>query len=295
MPERVAYASKHYTSADGRLTLFARVYPARDAGQNKTPLLMLHGLTRNSADFEPLIEMLSTDRQIIVPDQRGRGQSGYDPEPAHYRPDIYAADMWTLLDELAIERVICIGTSMGGLISMLMAAQQPKRVAGIALNDIGPEVSEAGLQRISGYVGSAEPMADWDEAAAHCARINGEAFDGYGSDDWMAFARRTCVETPGGQIAFAYDTQISHGMDEQDRSAVPPDLWELWGGIAETPILAIRGANSDILTAETLAIMAERHRGDFSGVEVPGRGHAPLLDEPVAVTAIEAFLDRLPG
>ena len=293
MPDAKAYREHAYRSADGRLDLFARDYPAGDGGEDRIPLLMMHGLTRNSADFEPLIAQLGIGlRRMIVPDQRGRGLSQYDPDPVNYRPDIYAADMWALLDGLGIERVICIGTSMGGLISMVMGAQAPQRIAGIVLNDVGPEVSEEGLERIRSYVGPAEPMADWAEAAARCQAINASAMIGFDEADWLAFAQRTCRELPDGQVAFAYDPAISQGMAKEDTTTVPPDLWALWEALRGIPILTIRGALSDILSVTTVTEMTKRRGGDMAYVEVPDRGHAPILDEPIAAAAISGFLAR---
>lgn len=281
-----------YRSADGRLDLFARDYPA-NAGDSLAPVLMMHGLTRNSADFEPLIERLGIgQRRMIVPDQRGRGRSQSDPDPANYRPDVYAADMWALLDGLGIDQVVCIGTSMGGLMAMVMGAQQPDRITGIVLNDVGPEVSEEGLDRIRSYVGPAEPMNSWEEAADRCEAINASAMIGFTRADWMAFAERTCRELPDGKVEFAYDPAISGGMAKDDTTTVPPDLWGLWDALVDIPILAIRGAHSDILTAATVSRMAIRREGNLAYVEVPDRGHAPILDEPIAVNAIRAFLTR---
>src|SRR5690606_262658 len=131
-PNMAQYTPRTYAAASGDLKLFAREYPGEG-----TPLLLMHGLTRNSADFEPLAEALAGRNRLIVPDQRGRGLSASDPEPANYRPDVYARDMFALLDHLGIERVGLIGTSMGGLMAMLMAAMQPGRVGAIVLNDIG--------------------------------------------------------------------------------------------------------------------------------------------------------------
>nr|WP_305960050.1 alpha/beta hydrolase [Aurantiacibacter sp. 219JJ12-13]MDP5263516.1 alpha/beta hydrolase [Aurantiacibacter sp. 219JJ12-13] len=290
----MTYREYHYRSADGRLDLFARDYPAANANDDLSPLLMMHGLTRNSADFEPLIEQLGTGRRIIVPDQRGRGLSQNDPDPSNYRPDRYTDDMWKLLDNLGIDKVVCIGTSMGGLISMLMGAQIPDRIIGIVLNDVGPEVSQEGLDRIRNYVGGGEPMANWDEAALRCASINATALDGFTEADWMAFAKRTCRELSDRQIEFAYDPAISVSMADEEPATVPPDLWALWEALTAIPVLAIRRAKSDILEAATVAQMHRRHPENFESLEIDGRGHAPILDEPVAVESIVSFLERQP-
>ncbi|EAQ27666.1 hypothetical protein NAP1_08737 [Erythrobacter sp. NAP1] len=285
------YEDIEYSSADGRLRLFARDYQACQAS-DAAPLLMMHGLTRNSADFESLIKDLDWQGRMIVPDQRGRGRSQYDEDPANYRPDIYVEDMWRLLDNLGIERVVCIGTSMGGLMSMMMGAQRPSAVTSIVLNDIGPSVSEEGLDRIRSYVGPSDPMEGWDEAARRCKQINQGALDGFDHADWVAFARRTCEELNDGSVRFAYDPGIAEGMAVEDTNAVPPDLWQMWEALRDKPVLTIRGAKSDILTAETVAEMGLRHPDNFCSVEIAGRGHAPLLDEPEAVSAIACFLDE---
>lgn len=286
------YEAVYYPSADKRLRLFARDYPpTRETGAGP-PLLMMHGLTRNSADFEPLIEALELHQRLIVPDQRGRAKSGYDPEFENYQPAVYVDDMWALLDRLEIEKVICIGTSMGGLMSMMMASQKPDRIAGIVLNDIGPHVSEEGLDRIRSYVGPSQPMKSWEAAAMRCEAIMRDAIDGFVADDWMAFARRTCEELSDGSVRFAYDPAISQGMAKEDTSAVPPDLWPMWDSLKDHPILTIRGAKSDILVPLTVQEMARRHPDNFSSVEIPGRGHTPGLEEPAAVSAIRAFLAK---
>ena len=284
----VAYRGHRYRSADGRLTLFARDYPGEGA-----PLLLMHGLTRNSADFEPLAAHLAGKYRLIVADQRGRGLSEHDPDPAHYRPDVYAADMWALLDSLEIGKAGLIGTSMGGLMAMIMGAVDAARVSVIVLNDVGPEIMAEGLERIRSYVGGGGGvLRDWREAADRCAAINGQAFPDFVRADWLIFARRTCTERPDGGIAFAYDPAISSSVQGPEPATVPPDLWPLWDMLSDIPILLIRGALSDLLSPETAATMARRHGGAFTRVDIANRGHAPMLDEPAAVAAITDFLDR---
>lgn len=278
------YREHRYAAASGGLTLFARDY-----GGDGPPLLLMHGLTRNSADFEPLAAVLAPRWRLVVPDQRGRGLSDSDPAPANYRPDVYVADMFALLDALGIERCGLIGTSMGGLMAMIMGAMQPARISAMVLNDVGPELDPAGLARIAGYVGGGTSFADWDEAAAACAAINASAFPGFGPDDWLTWARRTCHEDAEGRVSFAYDPAIARGFEGEGEVA-PTDLWPLWDALSPLPVLAIRGALSDLLAPATVEAMAARHSGPFSSIEVPGRGHAPLLDEPAALAAIETFL-----
>lgn len=283
------YTPHSYAAASGDLKLFAREYPGEGP-----PLLLMHGLTRNSADFEPLAAALAGRNRLIVPDQRGRGLSASDPEPANYRPDVYATDMFALLDHLGIERAALIGTSMGGLMAMVMAALQPDRVGAIILNDIGPELHPAGLARIAGYTGSGGRFATWDEAAERCKAINQDAFPDFGPADWDAFARRTCRDAGDGTVAFAYDSAIASGF-VQPEGVAPPDMWPLWQSLDGKPVLLLRGALSDLLSLDTVRRMASTHRGSFVHVEVPHRGHAPLLDEPEAVAAILAFLEEHRG
>ena len=282
------YRLHRYISADGRLELAARDYPA---DQNGAPvLLLMHGLTRNSADFSPLAEHLAGAYRLIVPDQRGRGLSQWDSDAANYRPDIYVQDMFALLGELSVTQAGLIGTSMGGLMAMVMAAMQPERVCAMVLNDIGPVLEAEGIARIQSYVGPGGVMADWDEAAQRIAASNASAFPDYGPHEWQAFAQRTCKENPDGTISFAYDPAIADSMNGENPSTVPPDLWPLWDGLQAIPTLVIRGGISDLLSAETVTEMERRHSGLFEAVEIPNIGHAPMLDEPAALDAILPFL-----
>ena len=285
MSDPRAFEPYRYASPCGRLSLFARIYP----GEGET-LLLMHGLTRNSADFEPLAAHLAGRYRLIVPDQRGRGLSDYDSDTGNYRPDVYCADMVALLDGLGVERASLIGTSMGGLMAMILAATAPARFPAVVLNDVGTELDPAGLARIQGYVGPGAAFATWEDAAARCAAINHDAFPDFGPADWLAFARRTCVEGADGRVRFAYDPGISASIKGDQPETVPPNLWPLWDALSAKPVLVLRGALSDLLAPDTVTRMKDRHSGPFETIDVPRRGHAPLLDEPVALAAIEAFL-----
>lgn len=282
------YRLHRYRSACGRLELAARDYPAHEVGA--PDLLLMHGLTRNSADFEPLAAHLAGRYRLIVPDQRGRGLSEWDPDPAQYRPDVYAQDMLALLDGLGIARACLIGTSMGGLMAMVMNALRPDLASGFVFNDIGPVLDPAGLARIQGYVGPGGTMTSWKAAAARCRAVNCVAFPDFGGPDWLAFAHRTCRENPDGTVSFAYDPAIAKSIDGDDPQTVPADLWPLWDLLEGAPVLVVRGALSDLLSAQTVRDMAQRHAGPFAAVEVPRVGHAPMLDELPALAAISAFL-----
>src|SRR6056297_3115409 len=181
------YRDVWYQSPGG-LRLYARDYPG-PASSGLPPVLCMHGLSRNSADFEGLACTLAAERRVIVAEQRGRGRSDYDSNPANYTPVTYVADMFHLLDTLRLDRAIIIGTSLGGLMAFIMAGQQPARIAGMVINDIGPEVDPSGLARIQRYVGKVEPARDWQEAAARVREINAAAFPDYTDDDWLRFAR----------------------------------------------------------------------------------------------------------
>jgi pimeloyl-ACP methyl ester carboxylesterase len=278
-----------FRSADGRLRLHAEV-----RGPQGAPLtvLCLHGLTRNAADFEFLARHLSARYRVVTADQRGRGKSQWDPDPAHYRPGTYVEDMFALLDRLAIDRVVLIGTSMGGHMAMIIGASQPARLRGMVLNDIGPEVLNSGLQRLRSALSNRAPAANWAEAAAQAKRINQIAFPDYLDADWEAFARRTYVEDASARPVAAFDPAVLQGLNETDLTAVLPDLWSHWKRLDSIPILAIRGALSDIISPEILDAMAARHP-NLTPITIANRGHAPMLDEPAAVAAIDAFLKSL--
>lgn len=281
------YTEHQYRSACGRLGLFARDYQGV-AAQGAPPILLMHGLTRNSADFEPLAAHLAGRYRLIVPDQRGRGRSDYDPDPANYRPDLYVQDMLALLDGLGLEQVALVGTSMGGLMAMILAAIAPQRVGPVVLNDVGPEVATEGLARIASYVGSGQPLSSWDAAADACAAINREAFPDFGPANWLAFAHRTFRELSDGRLAFAYDPAIAAAFVDAPTGQL--DLWPLWAMMGTRPVLLVRGALTDLLAAATAERMQSSHQGPFVWLDVPGRGHAPLLDEPESIAAIDAFL-----
>ena len=278
-----------FLSTDGTLRLYAEACGPADA---PLTILCLHGLTRNGADFGALIAHLSTRYRVITADQRGRGKSQWDLNPANYQPAVYVRDMFHLLDRLKIERVVLIGTSMGGIMSMIMAATQPARVHAIVLNDIGPEVPNSGLKRLRDSLNTPAQIATWQDAAAQAQRANGLAFPDYGAADWEAFARRTYAEDPTGRPVAAYDPVVLNGLNEADLSAVPPNLWSIWVQLGSIPILAIRGGLSDILGADILATMAARHPNLITET-IRNRGHAPMLGEPAAVSAINAFLEGL--
>jgi len=293
-----AFADRFWTApGPGALQLHARDYPAA-SGPARAPVICLHGLTRNARDFEVLAPHIAAQgRRVLAVDVRGRGRSAWDPEPARYVPPTYAADVLALMDALAISRAVFVGTSMGGLITMVLGAFRPSAVAGVVLNDIGPEIAPEGLARILSYTGHGSPVETWADAAAYARRVNEIAFPAYGAADWDAFARRLFTEKAGRPV-LDYDPDIARAMvppppPPREPPPPPPDLWPLFKGLAAHPLLVVRGATSDILSPDTLNRMREAAPG-MAVAEVAGVGHAPMLDEPEALTAIDDLLERAP-
>jgi pimeloyl-ACP methyl ester carboxylesterase len=253
------------------------------------PIICLHGLTRSHRDFEDILPALNDlGRRVVAIDVRGRGRSDRDPVPANYHPGTYVQDLMGIMATLGIGRAMFIGTSMGGLITSVLAMFAPQMVAGAVLNDVGPEIDPAGLRRIQGYVGDVRPMPDWPSAAAMIRRIGEAAFPGRDDAFWERFARRTCVETPEG-VTLDYDPAISQLTKATDLSAIP-DMWPQFAAFGPIPTAVVRGALSDLLSAETVEKMRAA-KPDLIVAEVPGVGHAPLLDEPEAWAAIKAIAD----
>jgi pimeloyl-ACP methyl ester carboxylesterase len=280
------YTDSFFVTADA-LRLHFRDYPG---SADHPPLLCLPGLTRNARDFEALAERYSPRFRALVLDYRGRGESDYDPQPVRYSPLTYAGDVQQLLDQLGVQQAIFVGTSLGGLVTMAVATLAPQRVAAAILNDVGPELDPAGIERIGSYVGRGERFADWEEAARAIAAKHQSVFPKYGPADWLAAARRTCREA-GGAVAFDYDPAIAEAF-AHTAAAAPVDLWPFFAALAQKPLLIVRGALSELLSAETARKMrAAAPNARF--VEVPDVGHAPMLDEPEAVAAVDDFLGSL--
>lgn len=281
------YEDRYWTSSDG-LTLHYRNYPGPE-GATKLPVLCMHGLTRNARDFGPLAEALSATRRVIVTEMRGRGMSDYAPDSDTYNPLVYVQDVEKLLAEQAIDRFAVVGTSMGGLMTMLMAAGKPGRMSAVVMNDIGPEVDAAGLSRISGYVGQGRSYPTWVHAARGLAEAHGQAFPDFDLDQWLEMAKRTMVVSQNGRIAFDYDMAIAEPFSKPGNAA-PPNLWLAFEALAGVPMLLVRGALSDLLSEETVRQMGVRNPA-MKTITVPRVGHAPTLDEPEVRAAILALLD----
>ena len=283
-----AFSGRQWTSGDG-LALHYRDYAGGEAG--RPPILCIPGLTRNCRDFEPVADAFAGEWRVLCADLRGRGQSDYARDSSSYQPLQYAADILTLLDHLGIERVVAVGTSLGGIVVMLLAMHAPERLAGVVLNDVGPEIEAAGLARIRGYVGQGRSFPTWMHAARGLREQAGTAHPDYAIADWLRLAKRLMAVGPGGRIAFDYDMKIAEPFQTVAGTA-PVDMWPSFRALAGRPVLAIRGELSDILSAATLDKMA----AELPGLEVctvPRTGHAPTLEEPEALAAIERLLARV--
>ena len=288
----MAYVERKWRSSDD-LMLFARDY-APAAGEARLPVIAIHGLTRNSADFEAIAPVIAaTGRRVLAVDVRGRGRADRAADPMTDVPPVYAADVLALMSASGIERAVFLGTSMGGLITMTLMAIKPDAVAAAMINDIGPEVSPEGLARIAAYTGKGATVRTWDEAATYIKGLNQVALPHYTDDQWAAFARRTFREEPTGAPELNYDPDISAPIKAAGPDALVPDLWPLFAILAQRPLLLIRGAISDLLSAD-IADRMKAAAPDMAYAEVPGIGHAPMLDEPVSQDAILAFLESVP-
>jgi pimeloyl-ACP methyl ester carboxylesterase len=285
------HVERTWTSADG-LTLFARDY-AGSGGAAKLPVICIHGLTRNSRDFEAVAPWIAAQgRRVLALDVRGRGRSNYAPDPMTYQFPVYARDVLALMAQAGIARAVFVGTSMGGLITMTLAALNPGAVAAAALNDVGPELSPVGLGRIMTYVGEQKPITSWADAAAYAQGINGVAFPDADAAFWDGFARRIFREE-GGAFRLDYDPHITAPFKAAPTGPAP-DLWPMFAGLtAGRATLLIRGGISDLIDAE----IASRMRAaapDMAYAEVPNVGHAPMLTEPEAQAALERWLAAAP-
>ncbi|PIE38142.1 MAG: alpha/beta hydrolase [Gammaproteobacteria bacterium] len=282
------YSDLWYESDDG-LRLYARDYACTSNVESDAPLMLcMHGLTRNSADFHGFALQMRGHYRVVAVDQRGRGRSAYDPNPENYAPPRYVQDMATLLEYLKVEQVILVGTSMGGLMAMMMAALFAQRLAAVVINDIGPDISPVGLERIKGYVGQLKPAANWGEAVAQAKLINQDAFPDFSDAQWQAFTQGI-YRLHNGTPVLAYDPAISQPFRDQDAGAEAPDLWPIFDALKPIPTLLVRGALSDLLEPACVEKMRER-KPDLQFVEMANRGHAPMLVEAEALTAISEFL-----
>ncbi len=286
----MGFVERRWQTPDG-LSLYGRDYAGGAEAAEHLPVVCLHGLTRNSRDFESIAAHVAGGgfagggRRVLALDMRGRGQSERDPAE-QYDVATYVRDVTGWMEALAMPRAVFIGTSMGGLITIELGAQHPEKVAAAVINDIGPQLSMVGLGRIAGYVGQGAPLPDWQAAADACARMNADVFAHYGAEQWMGMARRLFREE-GGQVVLDYDPAIARALA---RIVADPDPWGKWHGFADArPVLLLRGTVTDLLDLDVAeAMVAGKPQARLA--PVAGVGHAPVMDEPDAVAAIERFL-----
>lgn len=285
-----SFKEKFYTSKDG-LRLYYRDYE----GPQDAPftVLCLPGLTRNSRDFEDVAAHLSAKYRVLCADFRGRGKSEYAKDPMTYVPPKYAEDMGELLKNAGVSEAVFIGTSLGGLVSMISGNILRHRVKAIVMNDVGPDIDPKGIDRIRGYLGKPVSFKTWEEAAATMQGLNQAIYPEWVFSDWMTMARRAWAQQTDGMIRPDYDPNIAVPFNTQGPSATV-DLWPMFCGLQGLPLLVVRGGTSDILSASSLQRMKEAVP-TMQSVEVPGIGHAPFLMEPSARDAIANFLQDQPA
>jgi len=286
--EAAAHRDCHFTAQDG-IRLYYRDYagPAGN-GHDRPVALCLPGLARNSKDFDGLARRLMGRHRVLAPDYRGRGRSAYDPDWLHYHPRTYLNDLRHLLTLANVHRAVVIGTSLGGIMGMALGVLMPGVLAGVVLNDVGPDVPPTGLNRILAYLGEDRTQPDWPAAAQHLRRMMPQ-LSLKTDEDWMRFARCTYREGEDGRLHYDWDPNIVRPILE-DR-APRPDLWPLFRSLRRLPVLVVRGGASDILPPATFERMVGEHPG-LRTVVVPEVGHAPTLDEQPAQEAIDDFIDR---
>jgi pimeloyl-ACP methyl ester carboxylesterase len=283
----VDWSDGYWWSNDG-LRLHYRDY-AGDA--SRPPILCIPGLTRNARDFEGVAERLAGDWRVICAELRGRGESAYAKDAMSYVPLTYLQDIEALIAELKLGRFILFGTSLGGLITMLLAASGKERIAGALLNDIGPVMETRGLEHIRSYVGRSQNWPTWLHAARAIAEAQADRYPSWKLDQWLIYAKRLSKLTQSGRIVLDYDMRIAEPF-KMPAGEAGFDLWPAFRALDGIPSLVVHGALSDLLSAETVQRMTEEV-SSLESVTVPNVGHAPTLDEPEAQTAIDRLLKRI--
>jgi pimeloyl-ACP methyl ester carboxylesterase len=254
-------------------------------------MICLPGLTRTTTDFDVLAPALANgrpERRVIAIDSRGRGRSEYDVNPQNYNLAVELADVVSILTALETGRAVFVGSSRGGLLSMMLAVAHPTAIAGVVLHDIGPVIEPKGLARIKSYVGKLPQPGSFAEGAEILRRLFDAQFPKLTADQWLTAAHHTW-KTEGGKLALTYDERLARPLAELDVELPPPPMWNEFDALARVPVLVIRGANSDVLSAATLGIMNARHPG-LETIEVADQGHVPLLDDAKLIERIGDFI-----
>jgi len=282
-----------WTAGDG-LRLHYRDYAGGDAeGMGRPPILCIPGLTRNARDFEGVADRLKGGWRVICVELRGRGQSDYAKDPMTYLPPVYWQDVEALIAELALERFVLFGTSLGGLITMLLAMADSKRIAAALLNDIGPDLETKGLDHIRSYVGRSQSWPTWLHAARAICEMQRDRYPDWDTAQWLVYAKRLCKLTAGGRVVFDYDMRIAEPFKAPGGDS-GFDLWTAFAALKGVPSLVVHGELSDLLSRATVERMLAENRA-MEAVTVPRVGHAPTLDEPEAEAGIDRLLARVAG
>ncbi len=281
------YKDCFFTNTDG-LKQHYRDY--NTAGDDAPVVLCMPGLTRNPKDFSDIADHLADRCRIIAIANRGRGKSDYDPDPSRYKPVTYVADVMELLGQLGISSVVAIGTSLGGLMTILIQALHPGTLKAAVINDIGPEVDPSGIARIKSYVGKGTPPESWAEAVEGVKRANAGVYPDFTEEDWRWYTHNL-YEDVDGKPVMQYDPAISRNFESADDQSAP-DLWPFFTAMHSIPTVVLRGELSDILSAPTLKRMANEHP-DLVPVTVPNLGHVPLMREPECKAAIDTLIARV--
>lgn len=284
----------YYSAQDGlRLHVGHYTAPADDRPRGR-PAVCLPGLTRNGRDFHSLAEHLTTTagtaRDVYCLDYRGRGQSDRDPDWSNYTPYVELLDVLDFLTLAGLHDTAIIGTSRGGLITMMMAAARPTAIGVAVLNDIGPVIEPDGLRRIAGYVGKTPPPASWEEAVQVAKSLNQADFPVIGDDEWRDIARQWFADEDGRPVP-DYDPGLGRAFADMDPTVAPPPMWPQFTALSAMPALVIRGENSDLLSAGTVEEMRARHPA-LQALTVSGQGHAPLLRDRPTNDRIATFLSE---
>jgi len=281
------------TAQDG-LRLHVREYGPRVASGR--PVVCLPGLARTVADFEVLAPTLAggpPPRRVIAIDSRGRGQSDYDSNPENYNLSVELGDVVTVLTALEIGQAVFVGSSRGGILTMLLGVAHPTAVAGAVLHDIGPAIEPKGLARIKSYVGKLPQPRSIAEGSDILRRLFDAQFPKLTAEQWLAAARRTW-KLDDGDLVPTYDVRLARTLTEIDIERPLPSMWNEFDALARVPVLVVRGANSDILSAATVAAMSERHPG-MEVIEVADQGHVPVLDGSDLLPRIVEFAGKCDG
>jgi pimeloyl-ACP methyl ester carboxylesterase len=298
------FTLRHVPASDG-LLLAVRDYSAQDLPSARLPVVCLPGLTRNGSDFHDLaLHLNGRGHRVIALDARGRGLSAWASDPASYTLETELGDLLTVLAMLGIGRAILVGTSRGGILTAAAATSAGAAaaagvafppaglVAGAVLNDVGPVIERAGLLRIKRYVGASRSFASLETAAAASAAAAEGTFPGYGLADWLRVTARVMAPSPGGGVVPLYDPGLTLTLSAIAPDIEVPPLWPLFAALMPLPLMMIRGASSDLLSAGTVAAMTAA-KPDLTAWEAPGEGHAPDLAGADAIEKVAAFCASL--